>query len=278
MVDFLSILLSRSGFDNLVVFRVLRAARFTKISKISRLSYHAMGKTEEEEEAAVEKDFIGRIIGYDPDNLFSLGYMVNLSGTVLAMPEIWIQFVFLAILTAIWAANICKKRCDPGHGGFVPNDPECNGCVDGFESSTGLMFTSIVAFLLGLFDSMTFDRWWSTRIMLSNLLETSVNSAFFLANYVPSNDEVSVYCRRTIVRYLNLAFVLAFREMNEGNCEDNLKDLIPQYMTISEAKFLESESNKYSRVYLWACILLTRLSAIEKVMCPVKSSHHFCWL
>lgn len=47
----------------------------------------------------------------------------------------------------------------------------CNNCVVGFDPSTGLMFASLVAFLLGLFDSMTFERWWATRVLLSQLVE-----------------------------------------------------------------------------------------------------------
>jgi hypothetical protein len=100
---------------------------------------------------SVERDETGRIYAYNSSELFSHGWMHNLGGTVLVVPQIWVQMIFLVIITTMIATYTCPSDCDPAQGGdpanCMGNDSEA--CLASLDPTYSVMFMSLAAFLLG---------------------------------------------------------------------------------------------------------------------------------
>ena len=155
--------------DELSLIRTLRIARLSKISKIARLSFKVDEVQNEERGEAVEVDEDGHIFAYNSATLFSLGWIYNLSGTVLIMPEIWVQTLIFVIAATMVAAYSCDLSCDPlmeTYTGPDENPNDCSGCINSIQAEYILMFLGLAAFLLGIFAQLLFDRWWTTRTLM----------------------------------------------------------------------------------------------------------------
>jgi hypothetical protein len=271
IIDWINFGLLSKGYGQIVLLRILRAARLSKMTRFGRLADYKRTQdlTMEDEKNKdgaghpnafhpVSKDHDGRIYAYSPDILFSFGFIRYISGTVLGMIEIHIQFVLLAVLTSVWAANICPMSCDPELNSFNPNaelDGECHSCVTGFSLEYGTLFGSLVAFLLGLFVSLTFERWLKVKQMLSAIMEEKNNNALYLTNFCVGSDVHSAQFRIEYVRYLNLSMSLWYLQArNEPN---NLEELTAKGLLFDkEVRILQDKSDKYNIVYVWLGSLL----------------------
>jgi len=149
--------------DTESVLRVVRVLRLARFARLVRLGEHAEGG------AMTKGTYHGRIMSYDASTLFSLGFLQNLYGTIFKIHEIWIQFLFLFVLSTMWAVYICAEECD--------EDPElegCDSCVMPLEAAVADVLSVMVAFMLGLFVNLTFKRWWSMRTLVGQLTEEVV--------------------------------------------------------------------------------------------------------
>lgn len=205
-------------------------------------------------------DAFGRIYKYDPQSLFNLGFMYNLAGTVIMMKGLWITFLLLAVIASFWGVYSCPKQCSVASGYYSSDaveTAECRNCVVGISPSTGLLFGELVAFLLGLFDSMTFDRWWSTRVLLEKQLDAVQGAGLDYATYLQGPVQLVEQYRYTLVRYLNLAMQVFHMQMEDV---DDFTELVEKgILTEQEWDILEHSDNKHNLVYLWADQLLSQL-------------------
>ena len=156
-----------SGYWSAAVL-ALRFIRVLTLLKLFRIN-HTRHSSEYAEAQTLDEG--GVIIRYNPGKLFSWGFIFNLHGSVLGAPEIYVQFFVLAILSTLYALNMCADDCSHAFVSALPTKgtESCSDyCFSPIGSTNGLVFGSLVAFLLGLFNSLTFSRWWDMRVKLGN--------------------------------------------------------------------------------------------------------------
>eukprot|EP00741_Cyanophora_paradoxa_P017589 tig00021012_g16989.t1 len=99
------------------------------------------------------------IVKYDVNKLLSYGFLVWADGTAITGRTLFSTLVYCALATVLG-----YFRC--------PEDAPLswdNKCVPVFGPEM-LELTSLVAFLLGMFCQLTFDRWWDTRERLQSVI------------------------------------------------------------------------------------------------------------
>ena len=116
--------------------------------------------------------------------------------------------------------------------------------------------------MLALFNSNGLDRWWQTRMCLGQLMGQLTDLALLVGTYVrpqmeegQSEEEFAIITgqakkdRETIVRWINLMHILAYRQAR--NIHD-LSDLVEdtrynpsrQWMTVEELNILQKKGDK----------------------------------
>jgi predicted membrane chloride channel (bestrophin family) len=123
----------------------------------------------------------------------------------------------------------------------------------------GLILSGLVAFLLSLFDQMTFMRWWDTRKHVQQVMDDVVDMAVLLCAYMPGNDAHSVAVREQVVRYMNLAHAFIYKAANGE--DDDVDDLLDSKLMLTEEwNILDGTQNKHMTIYFWV-----RLSSVSVV-------------
>jgi hypothetical protein len=173
----------------------------------------------------------GQIVEYDPNFLSKAGWMVNLRGTVFSIPFIYWQFLGLLsfALFYAWAAGPMPAvidvmgmqgvACTSGGGLRLP--------ILKPQTFALSLVGGLLGFLLSLFNSNGLDRWWKTRDCLGVVIGRSVDIARMFATYIQGWDNESekraAWYRQQLIRWLNLAHVLVYRQANN---QDDLEPLV----------------------------------------------------
>jgi Bestrophin, RFP-TM, chloride channel len=246
---------------------VLRLIRIVTLLKGFRTFFHRH-HTELAEAVVTNKD--GSIVRYNPNKLFSWGFITNLHGSVLKAPDIYVQFFVLAIFTTLYGFNLCADDC--GHA-FVSALPSKVGtatcskwCFASIGPSNGLVFGSLVAFLLGLFNSATFNRWWAMRDRLGVVIGRANDISLMYSAYVTGHDKHSDWARMELIRYTNLAHASVYKQACE---DDDYSDLIKVGMcTEREWEILKPLKSRYMMIYSWLVELFLRTAESGRVAYP----------
>jgi hypothetical protein len=173
----------------------------------------------------------GQIVEYDPNFLSKAGWMVNLRGTVFSIDFIYWQFLGLLsfALFYAWAAGPMPAvidvmgmqgvACTSGGGLRLP--------ILKPQTFALSLVGGLLGFLLSLFNSNGLDRWWKTRDCLGVVIGRSVDIARMFATYIQGWDNESekraAWYRQQLIRWLNLAHVLVYRQANN---QDDLEPLV----------------------------------------------------
>lgn len=252
--------------EYLALIRVLRVSRLSKVSRIARLTVKvdsSMGNDERGQ--TITKDEDGHIFGFNSATLFSVGYMYNLNGTVLAMPEIWVQALIMVILTTALAALTCPLECDPTLNTY---DREfdmdgCGACVNSIDPNYGLMFLGIAAFLLGIFAQLLFSSWWSIRVVIQQLFAEVKDTAMMTLSFIRGSDKESTQVRNDVIRWAKLGAYLLEKKI-DGKV--NFRWAVDKgWLTEGEWDMLEGKDNAFVLPYQWAFDTLCQ--AREKDLC-----------
>jgi len=140
-------------------------------------------------------------------------------------------------------------------------------CFPILTNSEGLIFASLVAFLLGLFLSTTFSRWWACREKLGVVMNNSAYLTMLLTNFV-TMEEAPQQTARNIIRWMNLAHALIYKHANKDfDYEDIMKD---QLITSEEMKKLDTYGNLPVMVLGW-CMNGLRELISENKLGPVSA-------
>jgi hypothetical protein len=238
------------------LIRILRVARLSKISRIARLTVKVDSSVGNDERGKpIETDEDGHIFAFNSANLFSLGYFVNHAGTVVAMPEIWVQCLIFVIITTALATVTCPVACDPTLNTFDPEE-DCTTCVNSFDPSYGLMFLGLAAFLLGIFAQLLFDRWWDMRVLIQSLFSEIKDAAILTTSFVRGEDEFSIRVRKDVIRWAKLSAYLVEKRI-DGKV--NYRDAVQKgWLTEAEWDRLEGIEVNHLLPQQWAFDLLCR--------------------
>jgi len=185
---------------------------------------------------------------YSATKLFWWGF-INPRGSVLN-----IRLVLRTLLKCAIATFIAFFPCSAS--------PGWEFCFPVVSSTNGLIFASLVSFLLGLFVSLTFSRWWSIREKLSCLMSSIKYCSMCISAYVAGDEHVLAF-RDKMIRWLNLIHALVYKYHNR---DLNLADL-GELITKEEAEALASSPNMPGTVVSWLIIGWKEL-ALKKALTP----------
>lgn len=244
------------GPGALQLLRILRVARLSKISRIARLSVSVNATVGNDARGkSVEKDEDGHIFAFNSAQLFSLGYLYNYGGTVVAMPEIWVQCLIFVIITTALATVTCDVKCDPTLNTFEANC-DSSRCVNSLDPSYGLMFLGLAAFLLGIFAQLLFDRWWDMRVLIQNLFSEIKDASILTTSFVRGNDAFSIRVRKDVIRWAKLAAYLVEKRIDG---KENYRDAVQKgWLTEAEWDRIEGIESNHLLPQQWAFDLLCR--------------------
>eukprot|EP00741_Cyanophora_paradoxa_P007031 tig00001071_g6803.t1 len=244
----------RSKGDDVVAsvrLRALEDGRDTSVSNDLRVLQEKLADSFSATVVASE----GQVIRYNTQKAFAVyGAIFMARGTVLTF-----QTVGLSLLCFFTAAALSFFRCP------VKQDPDMpwDFCVPVLSFTDCLCFASLVAFLLGTFLNTVFNRWWSIRQLLQVVIGRTNDTALMAASYIVGRTEeeeaLAQRIREELVRYLNLAHALVYKQARADESYEDLLDA--ELITEREADTLKGLVGQPACVYTWAASLLREADA-----------------
>jgi len=198
-----------------------------------------------------------QVKAYSTSNLFSFGFL-NPTGTVLS----WRLLLRTLAMCGI-ATFVLFFTC--------PTTPAKLGwqfCFPALSSSDGLIFASLVSFLLGLFQTTTFSRWWSTREKLSGIMNNVSYVSIVVQSFVAGDANI-MFLKNKTIRWLNLTHALVYKQANREQDISDLGDLV----TKEEADALHASPNMTATSISWV-IAAWRELAVKNAINPAAVVVH----
>lgn len=165
---------------------------------------------------------------------------------------VWMDLLTYTVIYYICSAVYRVALTEPGKRMFEKVSQYCNSFSDLIP----------VSFVLGFYVSIVIKRWWSQYMSLP----WPDSLSLFISTSIHGHDRQGRLMRRTIVRYVNLSFVLTLTMITPRAKKrfPSLDHLVEAgFMTANEKKIFESLAEKtvYSLYYLplvWAGTLVAR--------------------
>jgi len=203
-----------------------------------------------------------RVDKYNSEKLFAYGF-IHPKGSVFSYWMILRSIVMCAVGTFVALPSF---RCGTPPQNF-------SFCFPVLSISEGLLFAGLVAFLLGVSNSITFSRWWSMRERLGVIMNNTAYETMLLSNFVV-HEEAAQTSAKTIIRWLNLAHCLVYKQATKS---DDFSDLLDTKLaTPDEIEKLQTYSNLPVMVYGWCMQAIKDLISQNKVAPTVASSTISC--
>jgi len=222
--------------SNTVTFvRTKGAGLFSKISAPFPSFFGPNADSYEEvliDHIAYDTDGQGQIVEYDPAFLSRVGWATNLQGTVFSIRSIWWQFTWLMAIAVVYAllSGPSALVLDTMGSSVSPKGlAKLSFRLPSLKAQTFAvsLVGGLLSFLLSLFNSNGLDRWWKTRDCLGTVIgrsiDLSMQVSMYIRGYDRESDEIAYRYKREIIRYLNLAHMLVYRQ---ANSIDELNDLV----------------------------------------------------
>ncbi|MES1907864.1 MAG: hypothetical protein MHM6MM_000900 [Cercozoa sp. M6MM] len=235
----------------LMVLRLLRVYRLWRIKKSLNvvISQYRSTLAASSDDAALLVDGLNRVVNYDADTLFSIGFAFNVAYSALSSRRLGVFFLIYVLFTAGYAVLLCDTHCVASTDKQDLDDVKvCTGlCAPRISVDRGFLFGSALAFLLGNFVQQTFHRWWQVLVAFNSLAKKTVSvavSACALVAPRTTEREASAkakYFRGEFIRLLNLCFALVHMSLPTKNDRKDEKheDEIEEYEG-SEQPLLQS--------------------------------------
>jgi len=172
--------------------------------------------------------------------------------------------VFYFSLTTVYALFLCQRTCHVGDDRL--ECPERHFCLPSMDTPNGFIWASLVNFLLALFNSLTFSRWWDMRSKVGVVMGRSNDIAVQIAAYCRGEAEGAASARKTLLRYVNLAHALLYKQANK---DEDMSDLLDSgLMTELEWDVLRPLVSRYMMVYFWLSDLIHQCAENGVFMYP----------
>lgn len=194
------------------------------------------------------------IVNYNAKHLFFYGF-INPMGSTFS----WFTLVRTAIMCGV-ATIASQFRCKTVPNGY-------SFCFPVLSDTQGLIFASLVAFLLGMFVTSTFTRWWSCREKLGVIMNNTSLMALAITNYLPT-DLPSQEIGKKLLRWMHLAHCLVYKQANEDYTFGDL--VAAEVATEEEVERLSSMTGVSlpGVVYGW-CMHAVRALIVDHKLNPV---------
>lgn len=194
---------------------------------------------------SLSEDMPSVIVAYNTQQLTMLGALFMYNGTILDSPFTWLQAGFLQLLA--WGFV----------GFFYALDMEAEQLSTDNISSSIRIINAVLAFSLGLYVSLSINRWWEMRNACGAVIGNTVNLVMQVCMYSPDNSNPQILnLKRRITRYGTASVALLFVE------DDRMQKLVRRkILTKTEAKALEGKGAAAMIMWLWIGSLLQRAIA-----------------
>jgi len=200
------------------------------------------------------------IAKYDTALLFRAGFLHLFEGTSISIGTVLRALILCGVAT--WAGFYNCDNLVARSGG---DEEKWRLCIP-LSNSEALLLSSLVAFLLGMFVQITFQRWWETRKLLQVVMGKANNLSLLIGTYIIGSDEATDRARKTCVRYLNLAHASVYKQATGS---DDIGDLLDRKMvTEEEWALLRHISTKHSVIYMWVAELIRDCSRAGHLLFP----------
>ena len=196
------------------------------------------------------------LVGYLPTSLFTFGYLYLLRGTVFTKLRVAVMIAVYTALTCVYATGVCAQGC---YDSLVPH-AGCSSllgdgvCFMQFDVTTGLLLTTLGAFVVSIFLSLTLDRWMLIRQAISALISASNNLVMMSSVYM-KQPEIAVLINRHAIAAQALVYYQAMGR------PEGMSDLVQQGLLTAHdrRKLLRSEfPSKYVLVLQWCSALVLK--------------------
>mmetsp|Transcript_23814 Transcript_23814/g.39172 ORF Transcript_23814/g.39172 Transcript_23814/m.39172 type:complete len:447 (+) Transcript_23814:211-1551(+) len=182
------------------------------------------------------------IVKYNPDQLFRIGFLHLFAGTSITIWTVIRAVVLCGVATYMGFYNCDNLLARSG------DEERWRLCIP-LANSEALLLSSLVAFLLGMFTQITFQRWWETRKLLQVVMARASNFAVMTGTYVLGGDDATDRARKTIIRYLNLAHASVYKQ---ATGDEDMSDLINRdVLTMEEWEKLKPLGGRFNVIYMW---------------------------
>eukprot|EP00741_Cyanophora_paradoxa_P020988 tig00021319_g20262.t1 len=207
----------------------------------------------------------GKISHYDYDTLLTYGFLASGRGSALKKSQA------LSILVVCGLATICAywtcrdATANPDH--FDPWKMRTwkNVCFAVIDKDSALTISALVSFLLGLFVSLTFGRWWTMRSNIGVVSGRVVNISMLARSSLRSDDPRGLHARADLVRLANAMLSLVCTQAaQDDRCEGLVRSGV---LRRDEWEFLEPLPSRYIMVAAWL-IDVTQAAAEAKLFRP----------
>lgn len=216
--------------------------------------------------ATIEEGRVGsHIIDYEPVKLSTFRAFFAVSGTVLEDPVLFTEQVILTAIFFLCAAPVYYSfHQTHEHAGM-----SINQWLDKQEAKMrafSTIMTTLAAFLLSFYTSITVTRWWTIRTQgVGAIKAAAMELEMFIHQMVTEDPEVL----SAIHRYARASLALIFL-WRRGDMADMKEDLTSRGILTEEEcdKLLEWDHNLHESIWMWQTAIISMLNDEGKIKSP----------
>eukprot|EP00741_Cyanophora_paradoxa_P022797 tig00021517_g22018.t1 len=144
--------------------------------------------------------------------------------------------------------------------------PRTAWCIPVPSETEFLTLSTLASFLCGFLLSLTMQRWWSVRTLIQGVIGRSNNLVMLIGSHVVGDDEALAHARREVVRLLNLAHALIYKQAYR---QDDMTDLEERGLLLPEEhEHLRGMPSRATVAYGWIGHALRQIAAGGHLVFP----------
>jgi len=201
-----------------------------------------------------------KLIKYS-DDVGTFKALMYVSGTVLMSKALWKSCAIYWIL-----ASLCAIGAYVAQQNIIKRGQQVPDFSESFETMANY-FTALIGFMISMFVTTLFGRWWAIRTDgLGGLWGAVDDLIVLLSIHMPSRDDRAI--KERILRLGLLSHRLVYAQAQSLESREHLKQLVNVgLMTVEELDVLEKEFSKPQAVWVWIGQILHALAAKGKFQC-----------
>lgn len=222
--------------------------------------------------ATMEEGHSGiRIVDYDPAKLSTFRTFFALSGTVLEDPVLWTEQAILTMIFFCFAAPVYYAFHLRGHmeGGPIDEKTSVNHWIDAQEANMrafSTIMTTLAAFLLSFYTSITVNRWWTIRTAgIGAIKAAAMDLEMYVHQLVTEDPEILSAIRRYARASLALLFLWRRDELKNVRTE-----LVGRGILYEDEcdQLLKCDHNLHESIWSWQAAIISMLNDEGKIKGP----------
>jgi len=201
-----------------------------------------------------------KLIKYS-DDVGTFKALMFVSGTVLMSKGLWRSCAIYWVIAAL-----CSIGAYVAQQNIIKRGQQVPDFSESFETMANY-FTALIGFMISMFVTTLFGRWWAVRTDgLGGLWGAVDDLIVILSIHMPSRNDRAI--KERILRLGLLSHRLVYAQAQNLETREHLKQLVNVgLMTVEELDVLEKEASKPQAVWVWIGQILHALAAKGKIQC-----------